>query len=260
VTDLPGVAVQYSLPASLPEWELPEVPVPESPDHDIVAEHLTGALRAGLRRLGKQGVVHRNLAIRWDREHPKVGVDPDVCWVESPPPGWPSEERWDSLRLWLTDGAVPPLAIEIVSRRHPYKDYGQVQDKYAAVGVRELWVYDPKSFGPRRLGGPRLLQVWCRTPEGVLTRRHFGDEPARSELLGVWLFPKAREPLLIADDASGHSVWRTPEQAEQVRADAERARADAERARADAEQARADAERARADALERELAQTRGKR
>jgi Uma2 family endonuclease len=231
VAESSGVAVQYSLPVSLPEWELPEVPVPESPDHDRFAEHLTAVLRAGLRRFGKPGVVHRNLAIRWDREHPKVGVDPDVCWVASPPADWPSEERWDSLRLWLTDGAVPPLAVEVVSRHHPYKDYVRVQDKYAAVGVEELWVCDPGRFGPKALGGPVLLQVWCRSPSGVLTRRHFGDEPVRSSLLGAWLFPQARDHLIIANDADGRDRWRTAEEAERERADAERARADAAEAR-----------------------------
>jgi Uma2 family endonuclease len=231
VAETSGVAVQYSLPVSLPEWELPEVPVPESPDHDRFAEHLTAILRAGLSREGRPGVVHRNLAIRWDREHPKVGVDPDVCWVASPPPDWPSEERWDSLRLWLTDGAVPPLAVEVVSRHHPYKDYVRVQDKYAAVGVEELWVCDPNRFGPKALGGPVLLQVWCRSDSGVLIRRHFGDGPARSRLLGVWLCPQARDHLIIANDAHGQDRWLSVEEAERERADAERARADAADAR-----------------------------
>lgn len=40
-----AAAVQYSLPASLREWELPEVPVPESPVHDEIAT--TGGSRTG---------------------------------------------------------------------------------------------------------------------------------------------------------------------------------------------------------------------
>jgi hypothetical protein len=126
-----------------------------------------------------------------------------------------------------------------------------VQDKYAAVGVEELWVCDPGGFGPKALGGLVLLQLWCRTSSGVLTRRHFGDGPERSELLGVWLFPKAQDHLVIAD-ARGDERWLTAEEAESERADAERTRADTERTRADAERARADAAEARLKELEAE--------
>jgi Uma2 family endonuclease len=218
VADNSHVAVQYSLPDSLPEWELPEVPVPESPEHDEVADHLRALLVAWLARAGRPGAVRRNLAIRWVRQNPKIGVDPDVCWIETLPPGW-TEGEIDSLRLWMPGHRVPPLAIEIVSRHHPYKDYGKVQDKYAVVGVGELWVYDPRRFGPRSLGGPVLLQVWNRNPAGVLVRRHFGDGPARSELLDAWLVPEEANHLVIADDRQGARRWQTGQEEATARAD-----------------------------------------
>jgi len=237
VTDSSRVAVQYSLPRSLPEWELPEVPVPESPEHDEIADRLKHLLLAWLARSGRGGTVRRNLAIRWDVENPRVGVDPDVCWIDSPPPGF-FEGELDSLRLWLPGHRVPPLAIEIVSRSHPYKDYGRVQEKYAVVGVQELWVYDPRRFGARSLGGPVLLQVWVRSPSGVLVRRHFGDDPAHSDLVEAWLFPEPGAHLRLADDRQGRQPWWTLEEQERARADEERARADEERARADEAHAR----------------------
>ena len=135
VTDSSRVAVQYSLPRSLPEWELPEVPVPESPEHDEIADRLEHLLLAWLARSGRGGTVRRNLAIRWDVQNPRVGVDPDVCWIDSPPPGF-FEGELDSLRLWLPGHRVPPLAIEIVSRSHPYKDYGRVQRSTRSSGCR----------------------------------------------------------------------------------------------------------------------------
>jgi Uma2 family endonuclease len=245
VTDPPRVAVQYSLPRSLPEWELPEVPVPESPEHDELADRLRSVLVAWLARTGLPGAVRRNLAIRWDRQNPRVGADPDVCWLDSIPPGF-FEGELDSLRLWLPGHRVPPLAIEIVSRHHPYKDYRQVEAKYAVLGVQELWVYDPRKFGPRALGGPVLLQVWERDQAGVLVREHFSDGPARSALLSAWLVPQPGGHLLISDDAAGARPW--PALHEQ-----ERARAEQERARAEQERARAEQERARADQLEAEL-------
>ncbi|HEU5076227.1 MAG TPA: Uma2 family endonuclease [Polyangiaceae bacterium] len=225
--------MQYSLPRSLPEWELPEVPVPESPVHDEIADRLRGVLVAWNDRTSQVGAVRRNLAIRWDEVHPRVGVDPDVCWLETVPPGF-HEGEVDSLKLWLPGHAVPPLAVEIVSRSHPYKDYGRVQDKYAVVGVRELWVYDPYRFGPRARGGPVLLQLWVRTTDGVLREIHHGDAPVRSPLLGAWLLPRAKGHLELADEADGTGPWLTSAEVERARAEVERARAEAERARAQA--------------------------
>jgi Uma2 family endonuclease len=259
MTESSTMAVQYSLPASLPEWELPEVPVPESPEHDEIAERLRSVLVAWLARTSQAGAVPRNLAIRWDQQNPRVGVDPDVCWVDALPAGW-DEGEVDSLRLWLPGHKVPRLAVEIVSRNHPYKDYARVQDKYAVIGVDELWVYDARRFGPRSLGGPVLLQVWARTASGVLVRRHYADTPAKSELLGAWLHPRAGDHLVMADDPEGLRPWPTPQEVERARAEQERtraeqesSRAERESARADLEHARADQERARADALEAEL-------
>jgi Uma2 family endonuclease len=251
VTDPPRVAVQYSLPRSLPEWELPEVPVPESPEHDEFADRLRSVLVAWLARTGRPGAVRRNLAIRWDPDNPRVGADPDVCWIDAIAPGF-LEGELDSLRLWLPGHRVPPLAIEIVSRSHPYKDYRAVQEKYAVLGVQELWVYDPRKFGPKALGGPVLLQVWQRSRAGVLVRRHFGDEPTRSELLEAWLVPQANGHLLICDDAAGTKPWPALHELERERAEHERQCADRERERADRE-------RERADRLEAELRRLQGR-
>lgn len=248
--------MQYSLPAFLPEWELPEVPVPESPVHDEIADRLRNVLVAWQTQVHPAGAVRRNLAIRWDEVHPRVGVDPDVCWLETVPPGF-HDGLVDSLRLWLPGHRVPALAVEIVSRSHPYKDYARVQDKYAVVGVRELWVYDPYQFGPRSLGGPVLLQLWERTPEGVLRETHHADTPVRSPLLGAWLIPHAKDHLELAAESDGTGSWLTHAEQERTRADEERTRADEERARAEQERARAEQERARADALQAELLELR---
>lgn len=235
-TDPRAVAVQYSLPTSLAEWELPEVPVPESPVHDEIADRLRSVLVAWQTRSGPRGAVRRNLAIRWDEVHPRVGVDPDVCWLDTVPPGFHDGEV-DSLKLWLPGHAVPPLAVEIVSRNHPYKDYGWVQDKYAVVGVRELWVYDPYRFGPRARGGPALLQLWVRTADGVLRETYHGDAPVRSPLLGAWLIPRDKDHLQLAAAADGTGPWLTEAEQERERAEQERERAEQERERAEALQA-----------------------
>jgi Uma2 family endonuclease len=223
--------------------------VPESPEHDELADRLRSLLVAWLARSGRPGAIRRNLAIRWDSANPRIGADPDVCWVDQIPPGFYDGEV-DSLRLWQPGHRVPPLAIEIVSRNHPYKDYGHVSEKYAVLGVQELWVYDPRKFGPKKLGGPVLLQLWEQR-EGVLVRTHFGDEPVVSPLLGAWLLPRFGDYLIVADDPSGAKPWS-------ALAEQERERAEKEHERAEQERKRAEQERERADRLEAELRKLRG--
>jgi hypothetical protein len=196
-------------------------------------------------RLGQE------LAVRWLKEHPRTGIDPDICVIEPAPPDF---DDLKSLKLW-EPGRVPPrLAIEVVSSSHPYKDYGVIQERYAAMGVEELIVFDPLLEGPRSLGGPVPLQLWRRDATLAFERIHFGPEPVHSLVLDAWFIAEGRI-CHISDDRKGTRKWLTAdEQLEGIRADAERAQADAERAQADAERAQADAERAQADAeRERQL-------
>lgn len=223
-TDLGTVAVQYAVPVSLPEWELPEVPVPESPEHDALADRLRSVLSGWLERSASKGAVRRNLAIRWDRNNPRVGVDPDVCLIDSVPEGWETGAI-DSLRIWLPGHRAPTLGIEIVSRSHPYKDYARVQDKYAAAGIRELWVYDPRRFGPKAFGGAPLLQIWALSPEGVLVCRYRGDHRAQSPLLGVWLSPEPADHLRLFETQDGQGEWLALHEEQRERAERERERA-----------------------------------
>jgi hypothetical protein len=218
--------------------------VAEAPFHHDAAHQLTLVLEAWAARQRRPLRVFRNLAVRWLEEYPQTGIDPDVC-VLAPPP--PDIDDVNSLCLWRPGHLPPPLCVEIVSRNHPYKDYRDVQDRYAALGTHELAVFDPVLAGPSAFGGPVLLQLWRRESTGDFERIHFGDSPVYSEVLDAWLIPDpAERDLHIASDRRGTLRW--PTEAEIARANAERAKADAERAKADAERAKADAERAKADA------------
>jgi len=192
--------------------------------------------------------IGQELAVRWLPEHPKTGIDPDVCVLE---PGPVDFDDLSSLRLWEAGRVPPRLAIEVVSASHPYKDYAGIQERYAAMGAYELLVFDPLLVGPRSLGGPVSLQLWRRDSTGAFDRVHFSGEPVHSLVLDAWCIADGRA-LQIADDRRGHQRWLT--EAEHSRADAERAQANAERAQADAERAQADAERAQADAERERLA------
>jgi hypothetical protein len=209
--------------------------VPESIPHDAVAHRLKNLLERWVVGLERACAVPRNLAIRWLEDFPQVGIDPDVCVLDPPPPG---VSELSSLCLWKPGHLPPSICFEIVSRNHPHKDYSELQDRYALVGARELVVFDPFLAGPNALGGPILLQLWRRDRTGMLERVHAGNSPVASEVLGAWLLPTATT-LEIADDRAGSRRWQTGDEfGAEKQAEAERARAEAERARAEAERER----------------------
>jgi len=220
------VTVRYDVPVAADEWTLPEVPVPESVAHRLIVEFLAALLRAWVARFSRDAFVAENLAFRWDERRPKTGVDPDVCLIEPAPPD-PRSLR--SLQLWQPGHSAPRLAIEVVSRNHPYKDYAVVPDKYAASGTQELWVLDPELIGPRQRGGPHRLQRWQRAPDASFVRDYAGDGPMYSNQLRAWVFADERGEFGIADDEACTIRWLTAEQSS--RAEAEAARSDERAAR-----------------------------
>jgi hypothetical protein len=145
-------------------------------------------------------------------EHPKVGFDPDILVVEPAPP---ESRDLSNLRLWEPQHAVPALVWEVVSPGHPYKDYTEIPDQCAALGVSELIVFDPLLVGPKALGGPQRIQVWQRKDSGVFERVASGEGPFRSAFLDAHLVSVDDGRFLrIADDAHGEHLWLTAEETE----------------------------------------------
>ncbi|MGC4092992.1 MAG: Uma2 family endonuclease [Polyangiaceae bacterium] len=241
-----GVSIRYAVAMKPEAWVIPEGPVPESTAHDALVLRLFRLLSAWAS--ARPGVrIARNLALRWLEQHPKAGIDPDVC-VLSPAPQ--DFDDLTSLRLWEPNRAPPVFCAEVVSHSHPYKDYADIHERYAALGAFELAVFDPQLFGPRALGGPVALQLWRRDALGALERVHFGQDPVYSEALDAWLSVRQKQ-IVISDDRAGARPWQTGEQHE--RAEKERERAEKERERAAKEHERAEKERERAE-KERECA------
>jgi hypothetical protein len=238
-----GVSIRYPVIPSPEAWVLPEGTVPESISHDDAAEHLKLMLLAWTARSERHLAVARNLAIRWLEEFPRTGIDPDVCVLEPPPPGF---AELGSVCTWHEGHQPPRLCFEIVSAAHPHKDYHAIQDRYAAMGTRELVVFDPSLVGPASLGGPVALQLWRRDPMGIFERVHFGNEPVFSEVLDAWVRADGRR-LAISDDRAGARRWPTAEEAERRRADLEREKTEAALERARSERERAERERERAE-------------
>jgi Uma2 family endonuclease len=215
-----GVVVRHRVPGFSERWIVPEGTVPEAAWHDDAA----GAFRDGLvewvRRTGRDAAVYRNIAVRMREDRPNVGFDPDVCLVEPAPD---SPRDIDSIRIWRPGHSVPRFVLEVVSKRHPRKDYTEIPDQCAAAGVGELVVFDPRRIGPKAQGGRRLLSIWQRGDDASFERIYSGDGPARSDHLRAWLVPTAGGLLRISDDPEGTELWPTAAEAERAAKEAERA-------------------------------------
>jgi Uma2 family endonuclease len=246
------VEVLYEVPRSDPRWILrDEDNVPESVLQNEVNRELIDVLTTWLRRRGASGRVGGNVALRWDPDNPQVGVDPDAYLVE---PDLPEGELARSICTWKPGHHPPRLCIEVVSDGTREKDYGDGPDRYAASGIRELWVFDPRRCGRGERGGPFLLQMWRRNEQGQFRRAYAGEGPFRSEELAAWVVATDDGfRLRVADDREGTRLWPTAAEEQRARAESERARAESERARAESERARADLERAEKEALLAEL-------
>jgi len=203
----PKVMIAYEVPAADATWELEEENVPESAWHDAIIELLKLILRAWAERAAVDSLIASNLALRWDPERWKVGVDPDVAvYLPAPPEG----DDTTSVCTWQPGHHPPRVAVEVVSPSTATKDYLTKPEQYAASGTHELWVFDPKLLGPRERGGPFLLQLWRRDEAGVFRQLYRGDGPCRSPELGAWLVVTDGDTRLrLADDRDGQKRWPT---------------------------------------------------
>lgn len=207
-TSTARVTLRYEVQPTRDEWVLPEEPVPESLPHSLTVDLIKSLLLHWVARARLDAQVAPNLAVRWVEQRPRVGLDPDVCVIA---PRTPEGDELESLCTWKDGHSAPKLAVEVVSKGHPYKDYATAPEKYAASGTGELWVFDPLMVGPKALGGPHRLQVWVRAADGAFERVFAGEGPAFSPALNAWLFAVDEgRRLRIADDPAGTLWWRTP--------------------------------------------------
>ncbi len=246
------VALRYAIVPDGDAWVLPEGKVPESIPHERAAERLKSVLVEWAKSLDRPVTIARNFAIRFWRDAPRVGIDPDVCVLDPPPPG---VDQAGSLMLWREGRCPPSVSFEIVSENHPHKDYRDVHERYAAMGAPELCVFDPLLAGPAALGGPVAIQLWRRDETGTFERVYAGEGPVHCQALSAFLRVRGQH-LIVSDDPQGLREWLPAAE----RADQERERADQERERADQERERADQERERADQEREEKERERSER
>ncbi len=255
-----SVSLRYPVEPRWDDWIMPEGTVPEARVHDLTARRMVELLEAWVERTGRDAAVARNLALRFSKERPRVGIDPDICLIAPKPE---SDRELSSWKLWEPNRPPPSIAIEVVSRWHPNKDYERIQERYAFCRIQELIVLDPERFGPKRFGGPYPVQQWLLR-EQDLERTYAGDGPVHSSTLSAWIFP---EPLRICERADGSGEWLSRAELAEAHADDERAAREAAEARAadersarEAAEAHADDERAAREAAEARAADERSAR
>ncbi|MCL2726653.1 MAG: Uma2 family endonuclease [Polyangiaceae bacterium] len=214
-------------PQSRRGWELSEETMPQSVPHNnalgLIEEILSFRARSWLNTQ-----IARDLAIRWDENNPKVGVDPDVCVLRPAPK---DGMNLSSIRTWIPGHEAPIFAAEVVSNTNPRKDYEMAPEKYAASGTGELCIFDPMLAGPKSHGGPYRLQLWRRGENGEFRRIYAGSGPVYSPALNGYLVPvEGGRKLRIADDEAGLHLWPTAEEAARAEKEVERKAKEEERA------------------------------
>jgi Uma2 family endonuclease len=235
--------VSYEILETPERWVLPEGKVPESALHDRSIDLARRQLDAWIERTGRNAIVYRDIAVRWVKKLPRTGFNPDLCLVEPTPS---ERDELDSLLLWQPSRVAPRLALEVVSKNHPYKDYGETPDKCAAAGIPEVIAFDPHLAGPRIGGGPHFLQVWRMTGDRM-QRIYAGPGPVWCATLDAWIHVVENgKRIRFADDEAGQAIWPTDAEAE--RAEASRQREEASRQREEASRQREEADRLRAEA------------
>ncbi len=238
------LAAAYRAPVDWSDWYLTdEEDMGESPEqHDSIMLLQPSLERLATERGWTDVLIGGDAFFGWMPSEPNVRLSPDVYMMPAPPEGpWPG--MW---RTWEEGIEPPTVAIEVVSRTWA-KDYRVNPEKYSALGVDELIVFDPNAPELHDVRVP--LQVFRWTADGLFLAVHAGQGPAWSPALEVWVVlveTSAGVRARLAHDSGGRALVPTHEE----RAEAEGQRAEAEGQRA------AEAER-RAASLEAELARLR---
>ena len=154
-------------------------------------------------------------------------------------PGTPPAEYRKSYKLWQEP--VPDLILEVISSSSVERDTVEKPPRYEALGVRELWLFDPH----RHTDAPNGLRGWHlsdgkyramppRTPTPTEVRLPPGTTAHWSAVLGLYLFGDGPD-LRLHDPRTGRLLDLTEQADADVAAEARSDRAEARVAALEAE-------------------------
>ena len=232
-TGLPHDAVFY--PTS------DDQPMAETALHAACMVHVASALGWWFKKHGRDDVyVGMNNFLYYERGNPRAVVAPDVYVVV----GAPAHPPRDTYMLWK-EPKGPDFVLEVTSASTRGNDERRKREVYAALGVREYFLYDPRAewLAPP-LQGWRLHEGAYRAMPAVTVLSNRGVAVV-SEVLGLELRDERAERRVRLRDPATGEVLLTHEESERAREEAERAREESEQAREKAERTRKEATAAR---------------
>jgi Uma2 family endonuclease len=216
----------------------------------FICHQLVGLLEFFFEESGRQMLVAGNQYMYWDERDPTAFLAPDVYVIPDEATLIKDIEIW---RIWEHGGKRPCMAVEVVASdpRRAAKDYDPVMlAKYEALGVQELFRYDPHHGPGRRIGAQkrRLMTHWVQDERGHLRERPLRSiSKMKSALFDFWLIHDLDRGLLLGTGPQGLSLWPSRTEAAKRRAEEEARRAEEEARRAEEEARRAEEEARRAE-------------
>ena len=208
-------------------------PMAETQVHGDCMMYVTSALRWWFKKHGRDDVyVGMNNFLYYERGNPRAVVAPDVYVVV----GAPASPPRDTYMLWK-EPKGPDFVLEVTSASTRRNDERRKRDVYAALGVREYFLYDPRAeYLAPPLQGWRLHEGAYRAVPAVTVLSNRGVAVA-SEVLGLELRDERAERRVRLRDPAADEVLLTHDESERAREEEAAARRAAE-ARAAALEAR----------------------
>ena len=191
-------------------------PMGESDLHITCMLYVFDALKRHFEKRARKDVyVSANSFLYYERGNRRAVVAPDVFVVR----GVPSHLR-DSYLLWQ-ESKGPDFVLEVTSASTRREDEGRKREVYAALGVEEYFLYDPRGeYLAPPLQGYRL-QAGEYRPLPSLTVLPGGVPSVRSDVLGLELRDRRAERMLRLHDPATEQDLLTYREAERAREAAE---------------------------------------
>ena len=208
-------------------------PMAETALHRRCMVDVADTLELWFRKQGRDDVyVGSNNFLYYERGNPRAVVAPDVYVVV----GAPASPPRDTYMLWKEPKA-PDFVLEVTSASTRHNDERRKREVYAALGVREYFLYDPRAewLAPP-LQGWRLHEGAYRPLPAVTVLPNRGVAVA-SEVLGLELRDERDARMVRLRDPATGEVLLTHDESERAREEEAAARRAAE-ARAAALEAR----------------------
>ena len=206
-------------------------PMAETQIHGECMMYVTYALRRYFPKRGRDDVyVGSNNFLYYEQGNPRAVVAPDVYVVL----GAPAYPPRDTYMLW-NEPKGPDFVLEVTSASTRRDDERRKRGVYAALGVREYFLYDPRAeYLAPPLQGFRLRDgEYRRLPAvTVLSNR---EVAVASEVLGLELRDDREARMVRLHDRAAGEDLPTYEEADRAREEAYRVREDAAAARRAAE-------------------------